>query len=168
VVVDSEADVVRCIFRRYAALGSVRLLQEELAAMGITSKRWTSAAGRSWGGRPLARGALYLMLQNRIYRGDIVPRGKSYPEEHKPIIEPPLWDIVQVKLAANDSERSTGTRVRHPSLLAGLLFDGNGHRMTPTHAVKKGARLPLLCLASADQPRPGRCSRRIAHPRRRY
>src|SRR5437868_13137023 len=26
------------------------------------------------------------------------------------------------------------------SLLAGLLFDGDGHRMTPSHAVKKGTR----------------------------
>jgi hypothetical protein len=26
------------------------------------------------------------------------------------------------------------------SLLTGLLFDGEGHRMTPTHAVKKGRR----------------------------
>jgi len=36
VVVGSEADVAHYIFRRYAALGSVRLLQEELAALGIT------------------------------------------------------------------------------------------------------------------------------------
>jgi DNA invertase Pin-like site-specific DNA recombinase len=140
VVVDREADVVRSIFRRYAALGSVRLLQEELAALGIASKRWTSAAGRSWGGKPLARGALYLMLQNRIYRGDIVHKGQSYAGEHQPIIEPPVWDIVQAKLAANNSQRSTGERVRRPSLLAGLLFDGDGHRMSPSHAVKKGTR----------------------------
>ena len=30
------------------------------SARDITSKRWTSAAGRSWGGKPLSRGALYL------------------------------------------------------------------------------------------------------------
>jgi hypothetical protein len=61
------AETVRHVFQRYAALGSVRLLKEELDAHGIRSKRWTSAAGRRWGGKPLARGALYLMLQNRIY-----------------------------------------------------------------------------------------------------
>jgi hypothetical protein len=38
VVVDSEAEIVRCIYRRYAELGSVRLLKEELEAQGITSK----------------------------------------------------------------------------------------------------------------------------------
>src|SRR5438046_1418792 len=36
----------------------------------------------------------------------------------------------------------SGTQARHrqPSLLAGLLFDGEGNRMTPSHAVKKGTR----------------------------
>jgi hypothetical protein len=68
VVVDSEAEIVRSIFRRYAELGSVRLLKDELEARGITSKSWTSASGRLWGGKPFSRGALYLMLQNRAYR----------------------------------------------------------------------------------------------------
>src|SRR6266513_138336 len=67
-----EAEIVRHIFRRYAALGSVRLLRDELAAQGIGSKLRTSASGRISGGKPFARGALYLMLRNRIYRGEIV------------------------------------------------------------------------------------------------
>src|SRR5438552_6033175 len=40
IVVDSEADTVQHIFRRYAALGSVRFLQQELDAAGIRSKSW--------------------------------------------------------------------------------------------------------------------------------
>src|SRR4051812_10266318 len=140
IVVNSEAETVRHIFRRYAALGSVRLLKEELDAAGISSKSWTSAAGRSWGGKPLARGALYLMLRNRIYRGEIVHRDKSYPGEHEPIVDEPLWKEVQAKLAANAVERSTGESVASPSLLAGILYDGEGHRMTPSHAVKNGMR----------------------------
>ena len=51
--------------------------------------------------------------------------------EHQPIIEPALWDAVRGKLAANSVERGTGERVRRPGLLAGLLYDGGGHRMTP-------------------------------------
>jgi hypothetical protein len=70
VIVDSEAEIVRFIFRRYAELGSVRLLKDKLEACGIKSKSWTSASGRLQGGKPFARGALYLMLQNRIYRGE--------------------------------------------------------------------------------------------------
>jgi site-specific DNA recombinase len=70
VVIPGEAETVRHIFRRYVALGSVRLLQQELEAQGVTSKSWTSSSGRRWGGKPIARGALYLLLQNRIYRGE--------------------------------------------------------------------------------------------------
>ena len=140
IVVNSEADIVRHIFRRYAALGSVRLLKEEIDTAGIRSKCRTSSTGRSWGGKPLARGALYLMLQNPIYRGEISHKGAHYPGEHKPIIDEALWDEVQAKLAANAVERTAGERARSPSLLAGFLFDGEGHRMVPTHAVKKGTR----------------------------
>ena len=46
VMIDSEAETVRLIFRRYAELGSVRLLKAELEARGIKSKSWTSASGR--------------------------------------------------------------------------------------------------------------------------
>ena len=52
VMIDSEADTVRLIFRRYAELGSVRLLKAELEARGIKSKSWTSASGRLVGGKP--------------------------------------------------------------------------------------------------------------------
>jgi site-specific DNA recombinase len=158
IVVDSEADIVRHIFRRYAALGSVRLLKEELDAAGIRSKCRTSSTGRHWGGKPLARGALYWMLQNRIYRGEISHKGAHYPGDHKPIIDEPLWDEVQTKLAANAVERTTEERGRSPSLLAGLLFDREGHRMTPSHAIKKGTRYryyvsrPLTNQSRANAP----------------
>jgi Recombinase len=92
IVVGSEAQTVRHIFRRYAALGSVRLLKAELEAQGIAGKSWTSASGRSWGGKPIGRGALYLMLQNRLYRGETVHKNETYPGEHRAIIEPALWD----------------------------------------------------------------------------
>jgi hypothetical protein len=80
------------------------------------------------------------MLQNRIYRGEIVHKDQHYPGEHAPIIDQALWADVQAKLVANAVERATGGRAKSGSLLAGLLYDGDGHRMTPTHAIKKGTR----------------------------
>ncbi len=156
IVVEHEAETVRHIFRRYAAIGSVRLLREELETRGITGKSWTSASGRWRGGKPIARGALYLMLRNPIYRGEIVHKDETYPGEHTAIIDPTLWGPVKARLAENAVERSTGIRVENPSLLVGLLFDGEGHRMTPTHAVKKGRRYryyvsrPLIVGARSD------------------
>jgi hypothetical protein len=46
-------------------------LKAELEAHGINSKSWRSAAGRLIGGKPFSRGALYLILQSRTYRGEI-------------------------------------------------------------------------------------------------
>src|ERR1700724_886176 len=140
VTIDGEADTVRLVFRRYAELGSVRLLKAELEARGIKSKSWTSAFGRLVGGKPFSRGALYLMLQNRTYLGDIVHKGQFHPGEHTPIIDQPLWDAVQAQLDSNAAERNSGTRNHQPSLLAGMLFDGDGNRMTLSHALKMGKR----------------------------
>ncbi len=140
VIVESEAEIVRFIFRRYAELGSVRWLRDELEARSIQSKLRTSASGGISGGKPFARGALYLMLQNRIYRGEIVHNQQSYLGEHEPIIDQPLWDAVQAQLAGNAAQHNDCGKTRQPSLLASMLFDGDGNRMTPSHAVKKGTR----------------------------
>jgi hypothetical protein len=135
-----EAETVRTIYRRYAELGSVRTLKEELDSNGIVSKIRIDKYGRQTGGNPPARGALYLMLQNRIYRGEIVHKEASYPGEHARIIDEALWNKVQKRLADNRVERQTGAGASEPSLLAGLIYDDIGERMTPTHANKKGRR----------------------------
>ncbi len=50
--------------------------------------------------RDLMRRAIaYLMLQNRIYRGEIVHKDKSYPGLHEAIVDQKLWDEVQAVLA---------------------------------------------------------------------
>jgi site-specific DNA recombinase len=139
-VIESEAEIVHAIFRRYAELGSVRLLKDELEARGIKSKTWMTTSGHCVGGKPFSRGALYHVLQNRLYRGEIVHKGQSHPGEHTPIIDQFLWDAVQAQLAANTAERTSDTLTQQPSLLAGILFDGDGNRMTPTHATKKRRR----------------------------
>jgi len=140
VVNKREAETVRHIYRRYAALGSVLALKEELDSDGVVSKARVDKFGRRTGGSPLARGALYLMLQNRIYRGEIVHKENSYPGEHEPIVDEALWGEVQRKLAANRFDRATGAGATQMSLLAGLIYDDAGGRMTPTHANKKGTR----------------------------
>jgi DNA invertase Pin-like site-specific DNA recombinase len=135
-----EAETVRHIYRRYAALGSVRSLKDELDRDGIVSKIRVDRFGRTRGGKPLARGALYLMLQNGIYRGEIVHKESRYSGEHEAIVDQALWDEVQLKLAANRTDRATGADAVQPSLLAGLIYDDSGERMTPSHANKKGTR----------------------------
>ena len=140
VVNEEEAGTVVHIFRRYVELRSVRVLREELDAAGIRSKRRRLADGAQVGGQKLSRGALYLMLQNRIYRGEITHKGNAYPGEHPAIVDNALWDHVQAILAENRVDRATGVDAKQPSLLAGRIFDESGEQLTPSHAVKKGTR----------------------------
>jgi site-specific DNA recombinase len=140
VVNDREAETVRSIFRRYTELKSVQELKQALDAAGIASKVRTASDGNQYGAQPLSRGALYLMLQNRIYRGEIVHKGKSYPGEHEAIVDEALWDQVQAILSENRVDRATGRTGKEPSLLMGVLFDARGGRMSPTHANKRGTR----------------------------
>lgn len=136
----AEAETVRHIFRRYAELKSVLALKEELDAAGIVSKARLDRFGHASGSKPIARGALYLMLQNRIYRGEIMHKDNAYPGLHDPIIDEALWNTVQTALAENRIERVTRSMAVAPSLLAGLVYDDSGERMSPTHANKKGTR----------------------------
>ncbi|WP_414463635.1 recombinase family protein [Hyphomicrobium sp. DY-1] len=140
IVNEVEAETVRMIFRRYAELGSVRALGHELDRLGVVSKRREGAGGVLAGGNRFSRGALYTLLQNHLYRGEIAHQGNIYPGRHEPIIDAQLWQVVQEKLSGNRQARALGATADEPSLLAGLIVDGSGGRMTPTHAVKKGRR----------------------------
>jgi site-specific DNA recombinase len=140
VVNEAEARIVVDIFRRYLALKSVHALRDALADAGIKSKRRLRPDGTQYGSQNFSRGALYLILQNRLYLGEVTHKGQSYPGEHPAIVDKPLWDEVQTVLAANRVERTTGARANHSSLLTGMVFDEAGERLTPTHAVKKGRR----------------------------
>ena len=138
---EPEAEVIRHVYRSYLALGSVRLLQQHLAEQGVRSKlRPAAPSEKMRGGRALARGALYTILRNRLYRGEVAHQGNIYPGEHDAIIDLPLWDQVQQRLADNQVAHDTGVRAANPSLLAGLVFDPQGRRLSPTHAVKRGRR----------------------------
>jgi site-specific DNA recombinase len=140
VINDAEARIVVDIYRRYLALKSVHALRDELAGAGVKSKRRMRPSGAEYGGQTFSRGALYLILQNRLYHGEIAHKGNFYPGEQPAIVDKPLWDDVQAVLAANRVERATGARASNPSLLTGMVFDETGERLTPTYAVKKGTR----------------------------
>jgi site-specific DNA recombinase len=140
VVNDTEAEQVRHIFRQYVQLGTVAKLTLALETEGYRTKRYISTSGRTFGGQMFSRGHLYRILSNRIYLGEIVHKDTSYPGEHRAIVEPALWDDVRALLAANHHAFRTDERVESPALLKGLIFDGAGNRMSPSHAVKQGQR----------------------------
>jgi site-specific DNA recombinase len=135
-----QAQVVRHIFRRYAALKSVAKLCRELQAQGYRTKSFTSVAGRSYGGNAFTRGHLYRILQNRIYLGEVAHKDAAHKGEHAAIVERVLWDKVHQVMAPNRRAASTGRRYESNSLFKGLVFDDAGNRMSPAHANKAGRR----------------------------
>ena len=116
----AEAAIVRMIFRRYLELGSVRALKAALDEEGVVSKQRTAADGSPYGGRSFSRGALYLMLQNRVYCGEIVHKGAAYPGEHAAIVDEDLWSSVQLRLQANGVARREGQATAKSNLLSDL------------------------------------------------
>jgi DNA invertase Pin-like site-specific DNA recombinase len=139
VVNAAEAKTVKLIFERYLDLGCVRALQAELDRLGIRSKHRVAETGRSVGGGPFGRGALYYLLRNRVYRGEAVHKGVAHPGEHDAILDEDLWETVQAKLSAHVSKQRKG-RAESGALLMGLIFDDRGNRMSPSHTTRKGAR----------------------------
>jgi site-specific DNA recombinase len=95
IVVESEAITVRHIFQRYCELGSVRLLKEHLDRDGLRSKLRIAANESRSGEKSFACGALYTLLRNPIYLGEIRHQGVRYPGQHQPIVERSVWDKTQ-------------------------------------------------------------------------
>ena len=140
VVNPTEAETVRMMFRRYLDLGSVRLLKNELDRTGILTKARVTPDGKEYGAQSFSRGALYPMLANPIYVGEIKHKDQVHPGQHEPILDRETWDAVQQALTDNSIERGQRATKVAPSPLVGRLVDETGRKLTPSHAVKNGRR----------------------------
>ncbi|MCV0387587.1 MAG: recombinase family protein [Nitrobacter sp.] len=128
VVVKEDAERVRAIFKRFVQLGSATAVAKELVARGERNKY----------GQLLDKGALYRLLNNRVYIGEAVHKGTSYPGEHVAIIDRGLWDKVHAIMKESPRKRGARNRAQTPALLKGLIFGPTGCAMTPTHTRKAG------------------------------
>ena len=131
-LVENPADAahVRWVFARFIEIGSGTLLARELAERGVTTSR----------GHRIDKKFIYRMLNNRVYIGDAVHKGTSYPGEHSAIIDREVWDNVHAILTESPRKRAARTRADTPALLKGLLFGPDGAAFSPTHT-RKGGRL---------------------------
>ena len=106
-VVPTQAETVRVIYRRYLELGSVRRLKEELDetanSVAIEGEESINQPRR------FSRGHLYWLLSNPIYVGDIRHKEQTVPGQHEAIIDRELWDAVQNKLKEQGSRRKATT-----------------------------------------------------------
>lgn len=138
---EAEARTVRWIFERYLERGSVHAVMRELEAADIRSKSRTTKAGVAKGGVTMDRGAVFHILHNRIYIGEIPHKGASYPGQHPVIVDRELFDAAQAMLAENDLKTRKPGEARRPQKgapLKGLIFDSAGNRMTPMKVAAAG------------------------------
>lgn len=131
-----EANLVRHIFDRYQALGSVGALTVDLRRNGHVSKLHNFESGVVYGGKPFSRGALYTILSNPVYIGRIRHKDSSYEGQHEAIIPAELWQAVQDRLQTQASCAAGSRKSRDINLLKGLLFDGDGTPYSPTYTTK--------------------------------
>ncbi len=103
----------------------------------------------------IGRGHIYKLLANPIYIGEVAHKGERYAGEHEAIIDRKTWDAVQEQLGHNAIVRHRNSNAMIPSLLAGLLFDDEGNRMSPSHASKAGRRYRYYISKTATGDSPG-------------
>jgi site-specific DNA recombinase len=139
VIDEREAETVRYIFRRYQELGCVRLLKEDLDRRGVVSKRRTSKTGIESGGHSFSRGALYALLLNPIYVGEIRHKNLRHPGQHQAIVDRAVWERTQQQLREHRVRSKSRDASVEKSPLTGRLVDETGAGLTPSHA-RKGER----------------------------
>ncbi|WP_374388003.1 recombinase family protein [Sandaracinobacter sp.] len=146
-----EADLVRHMFQRYLELGSGRELATVLARQGIVGRVRVNQHGRTTGGAPMTRGAIYSILKNRIYVGEIAFRDQIYPGQHEAVIERELFDRVQTQIEQGRVDRMFQTNADEPSLLSSLVWDCHGRRMSPSHGGRRTKRYRYY-VSQTDDP----------------
>jgi len=139
VVNRAEAETVRLIFRLYIELKTLRRVREELDRRSIISKQWVSRGSIRHGGYRFGRGALYHLLANPIYVGEIRHKTASYPGQHEAIVERATWQRAQEMLSKKAAHPRGRTVSKGAGLLMGKLFDESGEPLYSCGA-KKGAR----------------------------
>lgn len=147
IIREDEAAIVRLVFERFLTVRSAILVAQQLTAEGVVSRK----------GKPFDKGMLYKMLNNRVYIGEAVHKGDSYPGEHKAIVSREVWDGVHAVLGESPRARASKTRTQMPALLKGLIFAPNGQAMTPTHTRRRGKLYRYYVSMSVLKSGPDSC-----------
>ncbi|MGF6227811.1 site-specific DNA recombinase [Inquilinus ginsengisoli] len=128
VVNEAQAKVVRYIFGAYPDIGSARLLANEVNARGHLNKF----------GRPFTKRVIVTILQNRLYRGDLVHRGQVLPGQHQAVVSDAAWRRAQMAIAESARRKAALRRPPVNGMLKGLLFDATGRRLIHAFVHRKG------------------------------
>lgn len=130
IIHNEDAQKVQMLFDKYLELKSVPKLMQYLKENEIKTKT----------DKYFSKGQLYHLLANKIYIGKITHKDKVYDGEHKAIISDKIFEDVQKLLYENKVDKTCGVKCSSNSLLAGLIYDDLGNKMTPSHSNNHGRR----------------------------
>jgi site-specific DNA recombinase len=153
-----EAECVRAIFRIYLEHESLQPVLQELDRRAWTNKRWTGRDGRQHGGMAFAKTSLYRLLSNIAYTGQVRYKDEIHAGEHTAIVDPAMFQKVQVLLRRNSATRGAPVRNKFGALLKGLLHCAPcGCAMTPAHSTQRGRRYRYYVCVNAQKRGWNRC-----------
>lgn len=149
---EREAQRVRAIFDLYLEYRSLIPVVREVNLRGWTTKRWTTKDGREHHGQPFTKNALFRLLNNVIYTGQVNHKGTVYAGEHDVVVPLEVWQRVQEQLAANGREGGREICNKYGALLKGILFcESCGTGMLHSYTVKTGRCYRYYVCVTAQQ-----------------
>lgn len=150
---DEEARRVRAIFTLYLERHSLMAVVEELNGRGWGTKQWITRDGKEHQGRPFTKAAVFRLLTNVIYTGQVNHKGTIYPGEHPAILDPEIWKRADELLRNNGLTGGKEVRNKHGALLRGLLYcEPCSKPMVHTYTLKGQRRYRYyVCLTAQQQ-----------------
>ena len=129
---------------------------------GIVTRKFVSANGnRAWGDCPFSIGHLRSILQNPIYVGEIRHKGERFPGQHEAIVTTEAFDRVQALIASRSRKHRLRIDAGHVNVLAGLLVDVHGNKLTSAHTSKQGRRYRYYLISADGNPTGKKSNQRI-------
>ncbi len=138
----TEADLVRRIFKRFVAIGSITELLKVLKNDEVTTKQWITQTGKIRGGHAIDKTYIYKVLNNRIFLGELHYDDAWHEGIHSPIISIALWDSAQALLQKRRRPRRKSiTKNSDVFLFKGLVFGNDERAYSPwLSSMRRGRR----------------------------
>lgn len=127
VIDPAEAKIVRFVFAEFLRTKRYTAVMTAVREAGSCSTIKVFKNGRTRGGKPITPGAVYSLLTNPIYVGEIRGHDQNYAGDHEPIITRKTWNAAK-ELSAKRKKRRPGPKDTD-HFLAGILWDDLGRHM---------------------------------------
>lgn len=124
IIEEESAQKIKLIFEKYIELKSVAILKEYLEQQCIKTRT----------DKNFSKGHIYKILSNKLYIGKIVHKENVYEGIHESIVNDEIFNQTQKILEKNRVDNICGEKKESHSLLAGLLYDDKGNKMSPSHS----------------------------------